>query len=114
MGLKRVSTFLQLLVSLPGTLNTYMGGRVELQALGVDVLAALKTYPECTIANALERRSDTLTLELSPTRGLYGHRLYLQRIHTRDTPNSGLVEFDGLCGFPTTLLDLHELITKGE
>ncbi len=114
MGLTRVSAFLHLLASLPGTLNTYRGGRVELQALGVDVLTALKTYPKFTIVNSLERRIDTLTLELSPTRGLYGHRLHLQRIHTRDTPNSGLVELDGLCGFPTTLLDLQELITKGE
>ncbi len=91
-----------------------MSGGINLQALRVDFLAALKTYPKCTIVNSLERRINTLTLEFSPTHGLYGHRLHLQRIHTRDTPNSGLVELDGLCSLPTTLLDLRELITKGE
>ncbi len=91
-----------------------MSGRVEFQALGVDSIAAPKTDPKCTIVNSLECRIDTSTLEFSPTHGLYGHRLHLQRIHTRDTPNSGLVELDGVCSLPTTLLDLQELITKGE
>ena len=69
-------------------------GRVELQALQPDVLAAAGAEAVVAARDPAQRGIDPVELELAAALGRDRHRLRLQLVHARQSAGPGLVELD--------------------
>ena len=95
-----------------GAIDTEWCRRIELQSLEGDVFLTTQAIPVVTGLYTPQCSRDFLQFDLTASIPFPRHRLTLQGIHSRQAPDTGLIELDSCCRLISRFLQNEQRLPR--